>query len=130
MIKSTGILAAAALTGFALATSMMVVAPFNSSANAAAGQTYPAGRIGGAFAAATEFEAAPALMKAALRAAKGDLFASRDCGTATWPNIDRACLVTADGTPAPAVRTVTIGYQEGANTTILVRMPAPAIAAR
>jgi len=129
MTKTTKFLAAA-LTGVAFMTTALVVAPFNSSANATAGDGYSAGRIGAAFSAAQMVEPAPALMKAALRAAKGDFGGHRDCTGATWPNIDSDCLTTASGSPAHAVRTVTIGYQEGENTTVLVRMPAPAIASR
>jgi hypothetical protein len=65
-----------------------------------------------------------------VRAGKGDLYAPRDCAAAVWPNVDAACLTRVDGSPAQAVRTVTIGYQEGANTTVLVRMPAPEMASR
>ena len=131
MTKSTKILSVAALTGFALTMAGLVAAPFNTSANAAGQiQFDSAGRIDGAFAAIERVDPAPALTTAVLRAAKGDRFAPVNCKGAVWPNIDRACLTTVDGSPAPAVRTITIGYQEGEATTVLVRMPAPAFAAR
>ena len=131
MTKSTKILSVAALTGFALTMAGLVAAPFNTSANAAGQVQFDsAGRIDGAFAAIQSVGPAPSLKTAVLRAAKGDLFAPVNCEGAVWPNIDRSCLKTVDGLPAPAVRTITIGYQEGEATTVLVRMPAPAFAAR
>ena len=39
-------------------------------------------------------------------------------------------LVTADGSPAPLVRSITTGYQSGINTTVLVRIPGAAVAQR
>jgi hypothetical protein len=66
----------------------------------------------------------PAIATTATRASKGDLAIPADCASATWPNIDRSCLLKADGSPAPYVRTVTIGYQTGANSTVLLRVPA------
>jgi hypothetical protein len=131
MTKSTKIVAVAALTGFALTLAGLVATPFNTSASAAGQiQFDSAGRIDGAFASIAAIDPAPALKTAVLRAAKGDKFAPADCESAVWPNIDRACLTNVDGSPAPAVRTITIGYQEGDATTVLVRMPAPAFAAR
>ncbi len=131
MTKSTKILAVAALTGFALTLAGLVATPFNTSASAAGQiQFDSAGRIDGAFASIAAIDPAPALKTAVLRAAKGDKFAPANCESAVWPNIDRACLTNVDGSPAPAVRTITIGYQKGDATTVLVRMPAPAFAAR
>ncbi len=131
MTKSTKILAVAAVTGFALTMAGLVATPFNTSANAAGQMQFDsAGRIDGAFAAIEGVDPAPALNVAVQRAAKGDKFAPADCESAVWPNIDRACLTNVDGSPAPAVRTVTIGYQDGDAVTVLVRMPAPAFAAR
>ena len=132
MIKSTKFAATAVLTAVVMSTAALVVAPFNTNANAAAGQMQfdSASRIGAAFASIREIEPAPARKSAAMRAAKGDLYAPRNCEGAVWPNIDRACLHTVSGAPAPAVRTITIGYQEGEATTVLVRIPAAALAAQ
>jgi hypothetical protein len=58
---------------------------------------------------------------------KGDL---PRCAGQSWPNVSPECLVRADGRPAGAVRTVTVGYQAGEATTVLVRMPAPLVASR
>lgn len=130
MIKSTRFFAVAALTGFAVLATAMAAAPLGASANAAAITGYEAARIGGAFASIPDVEPSQALTKAAKQAVKGDREPVRGCAAATWPNIDRACLVTVDGRPAPAVRTITIGYQEGGSTTVLVRVPAAEIASR
>ena len=132
MIKSSRILVASAVAGFAMIVAGLIAAPFNTSASAAAGQSSGDGvseRIGATFASLTEVQPASALHQAALRAAKGDLFAARDCAS-VWPNISADCLATTDGSPAPTVRLITMGHQEGDATTILVRMPAASIAAR
>ena len=133
MIKSSKVLVATALAGFALTMAGLVAAPFNTSASAAAGQSsgdVVSERIGATFASLADIEPAPALHRAALRAAKGDLFAVRDCAGSVWPDISADCLATTDGSPAPAVRFITMGHQEGEATTILMRVPAAAIAAR
>ena len=100
-------------------------------ANAAAAQTdiaTAADRIGRAFASLSEAEIDPAVAAAAARAPRGDFAPA--CASAVWPNIEAACLATADGRPASHVRTITIGYQVGDNTTVLVRIPAAEIAQR
>ena len=133
MNKSSRILAAAAVAGFAMIVAGLIAAPFNTSASAAAGQSsgdVVSERIGATFASLTDVQPASALHQAASRAAKGDLFAARDCAGSVWPDISADCLATTDGSPAPAVRFITMGHQEGDATTILVRMPAAAIAAR
>ena len=132
MIKSTKFFAAAALTGLVLSMAGLAAAPFATSANAAAGQgeNFVSDRIGGAFASIVEIAPDQAITDAAARVAKGDFLGKPGCLGATWPNISPECLTTADGTPVEAVRTVTVGYQEGASTTILVRMPAPEVASR
>jgi hypothetical protein len=56
-----------------------------------------------------------------LRVAKGDL---PDCGGEVWPQHSARCLTGRDGREAPPVRFVTIGYQSGDNTTLLLRLPA------
>jgi hypothetical protein len=38
--------------------------------------------------------------------------------------------VTADGKPAPHVRTITVGYQAGQSTTVLLRIPTAEVAQR
>ncbi len=78
-----------------------------------------ADRIGRAFASLSEAAVDPAIAADA-RAPKGDFAPA--CANAVWPNIEAACLVAADGSPAPVVRTITIGYQAGENTTVLVRI--------
>ena len=107
------------------------VTPFSAGAHAA-GRTdtvMAASRIGKAFAALSERTVDPAIAAAAAaRAPKGDFAPA--CANAVWPSIDAACLATADGRPAPHVRTITIGYPEGATTTVLERIPVADIAQR
>lgn len=107
-----------------LAIAAAPAAPFNASAAVAPGVTsvdVVAERIGGAFASLpkTSVERADAV----ILSPKGDRRRTSDCASATWPNIDTACLSTADGSPAPHVRTITIGYQTGQNATVLLRVP-------
>lgn len=87
-----------------------------------------ADRIGMAFASLSEAAIDPAIAAAAARAPKGDFAPA--CANAVWPNIEAGCLATADGRPARHVRTITIGYLAGDNTTVLVRLPAAEIAQR
>jgi hypothetical protein len=123
MIQSRKFVAAAILVGIALILAGVLIAPFNASARAAAtvGDERITDRIGGAFSAISEREAGPALLAAAAQAAKSDLGTS--CAAAVWPNIDPSCLRAADGSRVHNVRMVTIGYESGANTTVLVRYP-------
>jgi hypothetical protein len=53
------------------------------------------------------------------------------CANQTWPNIARECLVSENGTPIrkPA-RTITIERRDSANSSTLVRVPAPSVATR
>jgi hypothetical protein len=128
MIESRKFVAAAILAGLALIVAGLVMSPSNM-ARAASGQSdadFIAERIGGAFATISETAADPAIKAAASQAQKGDL----DCANATWPNIDASCLKTADGQPAPRVRTITVGYQAGESTTVLLRVPAAEVAQR
>ena len=127
MMRSAKFLAAALLTGLTLVVVASDAAPSNAQARAATAATrvdVAAEQIGGAFASLRETNINPAIATAATRASKGDLAIPADCASATWPNIDRSCLSTADGSPAPYVRTVTIGYQTGANSPVLLRVPA------
>jgi hypothetical protein len=132
MIQSRRFVAAAILFGLALIVAGLLAAPFNASARAAAtiGPDVAAERIGQAFASFSEIEPDPALTAAAARVSKGDIGVPANCANAVWPNIDASCLSTADGAPAPRVRTITIGYQAGENTTVLVRIPAAEVAQR
>jgi hypothetical protein len=127
MIDSRKFVAAAILFGLALIFAGLMLTPSNGAR--AAGQAefdVAAERIGGAFAviSGTSNDPAPAV------AAKGDLKAPAECAAETWPNIDATCLATTDGRPAPHVRTVTVGYQAGQSTTILLRIPSVEIAQR
>jgi hypothetical protein len=132
MIQSRKFVAAAIILGIALIVAGLLAAPFNASARAAsqAGSDIAADRIGAAFSAIPEkMRADPAIAAAAARLSKGNL-APADCATAVWPNIDASCLSTADGSAAPRVRTITVGYQTGENTTVLVRIPSAEMAQR
>jgi hypothetical protein len=108
------------------------VAPFSASAHAA-GQLDPGvavSRIEGVFASLADVAVDPAIATAAVRAAKGDIVVAPACVGAVWPNIDAACLATADGRPASRVRSITFGYPAGENTTVLIRFPTAEVAQR
>ncbi len=129
MIESRKFVALAILVGLALIIAGLLLSPVNGSAHAASSQTGPdvaAERIGGAFAAISA-QPTDAVLAAAV---KGNFVRDAGCATATWPNIDASCLVAANGRTAPHVRTVTIGYQAGQSTTVLLRIPASEVAER
>jgi len=132
MIQSRKFVAAAILVGIALIVVGLLIAPFNASARAAAtdGIDAAADRIGGAFAMISEREPAAEIAAAAALAFKGDLDAAATCAGATWPNIDASCLTKVDGSASHPVRLITIGYQSGEATTVLVRVPAGEVASR
>ena len=124
MIQSRKFVAAAILMGIALIIAGLLIAPFTASASAAASQSgVAADRIGAAFATLSDVTPDPSF-------AKGDLGSSANCAGGVWPNIDASCLSTANGAPAKHVRTITIGYQSGENTTVLVRVPSAEVAQR
>jgi hypothetical protein len=114
----------------------IVTAPAASlSTNAAAaeggiGVDMVAERIGGAFASLPQTSVERVGADAVTLPPKGGRQRTSDCAGATWPNIDASCLSTADGSPAPHVRTITIGYQAGANATVLLRFPNADVAQR
>lgn len=63
---------------------------------------------------------------------RGDSLSVADrCADQAWPHIPHECL-TAVGTATArkSVRTITIEQREGANTSVLVRLPAPQLAQR
>lgn len=119
------ILAGAIPAPFALPA--LAVEPLNAS-GAETEIVIAADRIGRAFASLSEAAIDPAIAAAAARAPKGDFAPA--CASAVWPNIEAACLATADGRTAPHVRTITIGYQADENTTVLVRISLTEIAPR
>lgn len=54
-----------------------------------------------------------------------------NCVGQTWPGVTAGCLVPVGGAAVrPAVRTVTVEYRKGDNTSVLVRMPLAQMAAR
>ena len=59
---------------------------------------------------------------------KGDLLrktSQMGCASQAWPNIAPECLGAAEGTPQrSSVRMITVEQREGANTSVLVRIPA------
>lgn len=131
MIQSRKFVAAAILVGIALIVAGLLIAPFNASARAAATQDdVAADRIGGAFSTISERAPDAAITAAAAQLSKGDLGANPACAGATWPNIDASCLTKIDGSAAHPVRLITIGYQSGDATTVLVRVPAGEVASR
>jgi hypothetical protein len=81
-------------------------------------------RIDTAFGVLTAAEANPAVLAAARSSQKGDLLVSAGCAGQYWPHIAPGCLVGAEAQANPPVRTVTIGYEIGETTSVLIRMPA------
>jgi len=131
MTKSHKILAG--LLGVGIGLAGLTFAAVNGTARAIeAGQpsAIAAERIEAAFAAVPQQQPAPAIEAAAHRIGKGDLFAGRACAEQKWPDISSDCPAGSSGTSLHRVRTVTVGYQDGEATTVLVRSPAPQIAAR
>jgi hypothetical protein len=62
-------------------------------------------------------------------APRGDLLVPASCIGQTWPDISADCLIGEDGAAVSNVRTVTIGYQTADDTSVLLRLPAPQLAA-
>ena len=133
MIKSRKFFAAAALAGLTVSAVGLVVSPFSASAHVSADAValdVASARIGVAFQLIPGLEPARSLEAAALGVSKGDLGAKPDCRGETWPNVSQDCLAMADGSAAPRVRYITVGKQLGEATTVLMRLPAPEVAAR
>ena len=64
-----------------------------------------------------------------LRDGKGDASgqALRDaCAAQAWPHLSPECVGASDGSVRGVVRTITVEQREGANTSLLVRVPAVA----
>ena len=130
MIQSRKFVAIAILAGIALIVAGLLIAPFSATARAAAteGGDAASDRIGTAFSLISEREPAAEIAAAAALVFKGDLGAESICANAVWPSIDASCLARTDGAAAHPVRLITIGYQSGDATTILVRVPAGEVA--
>jgi hypothetical protein len=123
MGKSNKVAALAGVVGIALVLSAFSALPLNNAARAAgSGAASSADLIAASFG-DTDAVATPENGAAA----KGDLLVP-GCRGETWPDISADCLITNDGSPAPAARAGTIGYQTGDSTTVLVRAAAPAMA--
>ena len=120
----------AALAGFAMTVTSVSVAALSGTASAQAPTDVVAERIAVAFAAAPRTQADPAIHAAAARMNKGDLLVPPPCAGQRWPDIAPGCLVASDGTGIRPVRTVTLGYQTGESSSVLIRMPAPQVASR
>src|SRR5215211_7804844 len=77
---------------------------------------------------------APATPRSDFAPGKGDRWnagSGADCSRQAWPCISDACLDPAGEARARRpVRTITVETREGANTSILVRVPQPMLAAR
>jgi hypothetical protein len=55
--------------------------------------------------------------------------ASAACSSQAWPHIAPECLAAAEGASARgSVRTITVEQRQGANTSVLVRLPATELA--
>ncbi|MGH6924643.1 MAG: hypothetical protein ACRED5_12975 [Propylenella sp.] len=124
MIKTlpSGILISTIAISLSIAAAALPAAPLSANADAAE-------RIDDAFASLSA-NVDPPGANAAIRSPKGDLPRPSGCASVIWPNIDASCLSTTDGSPAPNVRTITIGYRSGVNTTVLLHIPAAEVAQR
>jgi hypothetical protein len=127
MITSRKSMAAAALAGFSVLATGFAAASLPGMKGSAAAVT-PSQRIAAAFAALPRATAEPAQVAAAKAARKGDLPPSL-CAAQSWPEIEPGCL-HSEGQAGRPVRTVTIGFQSGETTTVLLRVPAPQVASR
>jgi hypothetical protein len=129
---TSGFLICAVAISFPLTAAVSPAAP--PIASSSAGPPFGVGsageRIDDAFASLSRINVDPSGAAATPSASKGDLPRLAECASAIWPNIDAPCLSTADGSPALQVRTVTISYQTGVNTTVLLRIPAAVMAQR
>ena len=68
-----------------------------------------------------------------VKEAKGGLLRDvpqRHCASQAWPNIAPECLVPAGGAQPRSVRMITVEQRSGANTSVLVRVPASEVAQR
>jgi hypothetical protein len=119
---------------FSFAAAISPAASLNAGANGAGAFSSgiaAADRIDGAFASLSMVNADPAdAAMATSTTPKGDLPRLPVCASSIWPNVDESCLSTANGSPAPRVRSITTGYQSGINTTVLIRVPGTAVAQR
>src|SRR3954453_50014 len=83
----------------------------------------PAARVG-----------APATPRSDFASGQGDRWSAgsgADCSRQAWPYISDACLDPgADARARRPVRTITVEAHGGANTSVLVRLPQPTLAAR
>lgn len=120
----------AAMLGLGVAVSALSATVLDADARAVtAVDDVAADRIATAFASVAPAEIEPAIQLAAARSRKGDLLVGPACTTQSWPQIASECLVSADGS-ARQVRAVTVGYQAGESTTVLIRVPAAQVASR
>ncbi len=130
---ASGIVASAVVISFSFAATISPAAPLDAGANAAGAFSsgIAAERIDGAFSSLSMVNADPAdAAMATSTTPKGDLPRLPVCASSIWPNVDASCISTADGSPAPSVRSITTGYQSGINTTVLIRIPGAAVAQR
>ena len=134
MIQSRKFVAAAILLGLALIVAGLLVAPFNASARAAAGQPDPASPPTGSVALlprSAEIDAGCRPLLPPRRAlSKGDLEHLTEMRRRRLARHRRLLPVDGGRLAAPHVRTITIGYQAGENTTVLVRVPTDEVAER
>jgi hypothetical protein len=114
MMKSKKTLAVVFAGTAALALVAANMVAFQGTAIAAAGQG----------AAVTEAAAEPAEAEAT----RGDLLVPIECLNQVWPDISPECLIGDDGATSAEVRTVTIGYETGEDSSVLMRMPARELA--
>jgi hypothetical protein len=95
------------------------------------GDAVPARALRITYAAGSQAESRESRMSTGL---KGDLLQKAPhgaCASQAWPNIAPECLQSASGVPVrSSVRMITVEQREGANTSVLVRVPSPELAQR
>jgi hypothetical protein len=131
MMNSRNILSLITAVGLSLTAAGVMAVPLNGAGPANASDADVTQRVSLGFAAAPVHAAVPGALEAAAgRVAKGDFFERPGCFGQVWPEISAECLSKVAGLTSLPARTVTIGYQIGDATTVLVRMPAPQVASR
>ena len=129
--KFRTMLSAAAAIGLSMTAAGVMAVPLNGAIGLNAEQAVVADRVSISFAGLpAALDVPPAIEAAAGRVAKGDFLERPGCFGQVWPDITPECIAKASGAAAAPVRTVTIGYQVGDATTVLVRVPALQTASR
>jgi hypothetical protein len=124
---------AAAFVILATASTALMALPYLADGHASEERDSPAARVAQGFEVAGEASVRQELIEAMAAIARrtDKLSAAAPCGAQTWPDIASGCLVGAgDQASDQRIRTVTIQYRLGANSSALVRIPVQQLAAQ